>query len=294
MALLLKWIFKLLKIQTKQKSKIGIFKKTSQQVSTSSFDVTQSIIQSNSQDILNKTQEVRDISYFSRINNLVAKFRYTPTSVHNSPNDKTPMGWLDENGKIILNKDHDGDPKVKIYKGYVIRYFNKAELDNHITRIEYKLKEGLVISEYLTENEYEILKEAEVLGNTLLADDVEFLKSDPNYAKPDLKIASNENKTYTITPDPYLVQELLEFQKQQEKVSEKLQGKLGVPIDNEDQGKITNELSYKDFSEDAGFEKVLDKCKDEDLVQELKDHAKAREDIKEYVKKQESKTNNQQ
>lgn len=216
-----------------------ISNKTSQQENTNS----NSIISTNSADLLSSTREIRDQSYFSRKNNLIAEFAYTPIPIYRSPQDKEPIGWLGANGSIVKNKEFAGEPKIERYRGYIIQYFNDIELANNKIYIDYRLHNSLSMSSWLTEEEFQHLKEVNQLGEELLKDDIALLK---NMHKPNLP-EEKVSTTYTVGVDPYMQIKAKEQVKQIQDMENKLKSKLGMPIDSEDQAEIENETDIKDI-----------------------------------------------
>lgn len=236
----LKWILAPFK-------KKDISNKITHQANTSS----DTILQSNSQDILAKTQETRDVGWFSRKNNLVQEFSYTPIPVYAGPQDKESMGWLDADGKLIHNTDRDGDPKIDVYRGYIIQFFNISELDNHKKTIDFRLHNMLSITNFLSEEEFRHLKEVNKSGEQLLEDDVDLLKDKhlPDLTQP------TEFNTYVIGVDPYQNKILEEGKRQSAEVENLLKAKTGISIDNSNQAEIDDSIDIKNIMNRAAEKK---------------------------------------
>jgi hypothetical protein len=245
-------------------------KETIQQGNTSS----NAILGSNSADLLSATREVKDQSYFSRKNNLVAEFAYTPIPVYRGPQDKEPMGWLDANGNIIRNREFAGEPKIERYKGYVIQYFNEAELANHKVNIDYRLHNALSMTPWLSEEEFIHLKQVNQAGEELLKDDVALVK---DIHKP-YSSEEKKNPTYIIQADPNMKIKAEEQVKQIQDMENNLRSKLGMPIDAEDQAEMQDDTDTKNvmvraaekYIEDNGIDEIVDK----NLQEEMKDYSK--------------------
>lgn len=130
-----------------------------------------------------KPEVKQDVPFFTRKNNLVQEFAYKPTPVYSSDlSSNEIVGHLGSGGEFIpLSKDDDFSTITKEYKGYMVTAFNKSELAYKIDMIDAGKADNLM--GVITMEEYNKNKD----GEQLLADDVEFLKDDPNYAKPNLE-----------------------------------------------------------------------------------------------------------
>lgn len=138
-------------------------------------------------------QEVKEQAWFSRTNNLVAEFAYTPTPVYSSDFSKPDIiGWLQSNGKITPNNTGI----VKEYKGFMIIAENHTDLATKIDLID-----AGTVERFHTIAQWKNIQANLNSEEELLADDVDLLKNDPNYAKPNLE--DKKNIEYAIGIDPY-------------------------------------------------------------------------------------------
>lgn len=188
-------------------------------------------------------QKVQEAAFFTRANNLIAEFQGEPTPIYANIQDSEPMGYLDDYGNLHYTKEYKesvktGIQKMDIYKGYVIRYYSSDEIAQAKLRIDNRLALNLPITEYLTVEQQESLDRDNADGNELLVDDVELLKSDPNYIKPPLV----PRNTYVIGADPIINAELAEKMKEEQNKYDDTMKKIDNLIEEDKRAYTTEEI----------------------------------------------------
>lgn len=206
------------------------------------FRSTEIIITSKLSIIDTKT-EIRDQGWFNRKNNIIENFGYIPTPIYGS-DLSTIIGVQLSDGTIKYRNKSEVIPLEVEYKGYVIRYFNSAEL-------EYKkglIEEGAT-SQFITLEEWNYLKTINSISNNTFIDDIELLKNDANFMKP----IESKSTTASISEADIDVEECIKLyeEKRKEEIEDEDQGNTILPIESLD-GRLLNEMRiYRDLYEDT-------------------------------------------
>lgn len=141
--------------------------------------------------------------FFNKANNLIAEFQGEPVPVYAGVGDSEPMGYLDDYGNLHYTEEYKEKVRTdtkrrETYRGYVITYFNSEEIRQAKLRIDDRLTRNIPIVEYFTVEAQEEFDKANSDGEQLLEDDVDLLKSHPNYVKP----PEVSKSTFIIGADP--------------------------------------------------------------------------------------------
>lgn len=195
-----------------------------------------------------KYSEVQQEKYFSRKNNLVEEFGYDPVPVYSSDlSNHEPIGVMLADGTIVYSEKakKESIPTVLIYKGYVIKYFNDKELE-----IRKQMVRDGATSLFMTEEEYNSMRHINSAGEDIHVDDIDNLKLDPNYAKPNIPMSSTVNLSDgKVDADKYI-----ELHK--DKVRE-------LQEENTDKGNIIQPLDDKMGSEIESYVEYINRLKEE-------------------------------
>lgn len=131
--------------------------------------------------------------YFAKANNIADEFIAEPLKIHNSNmNSDEVIGYQTPDGKIVYNEDHS-EPDATSYKGYMIFYYNKTEMEHKKKRID-----AGFTGEFMTIKEYFIREEVNAMGREEFEDDVDKLEG-----KLDKPTYQAKNTEYATGVDPY-------------------------------------------------------------------------------------------